>query len=54
MNHPYMTPDDAPWTSESIERDLERERRIEHQIDMDLAQEDWDYNHGYIPRRPGR
>ena len=54
MNHPYMYPEDAPWTPEYQEREHQREQRIQHQIDMELAQEEWDYNHGWIPRRPGR
>ena len=54
MNHPYMCPEDAPWTPEAIERELIREQRIQHQIDMELAQEEWNYNHSYSPRRPGR
>ena len=53
-NHPYLYPEDAPWTPEALELELQREQRIQHQIDMELAQEEWDYNHSYSPRRPGR
>ena len=54
MNSPFLFPEDAPWTDEAIELQLQREQRIQHQIDMELAQENYDYQHGYIPRRPGR
>jgi len=54
MNSPFLFPEDAPWTDEAIELQLQREQRIQHQIDMELAQEEWNYNHSYSPRRPGR
>lgn len=54
MNNPYLYPDQAPWTPESIERDLDREERIRHQIELQILQEEYDWNYGRIPRRPGR
>jgi len=54
MNSPYLSPEDAPWTDEAIERDMQRQQRRDHLIELELAQEEWNFNHSYSPRRPGR
>ena len=51
MNHPYLYPDECPWEPEYDElRRLRNAQRRQAQLD----QEDYDYQHGYTPRRPGR
>ena len=52
MNPPYLYPDEAPWTDEYD--DLDRLRNLRRRQQAELEQEDYDYQHGYIPRRPGR
>ena len=44
-----------PGTPEYEERvQLHRELRDSRAYDLQMMQEDYDYNHSYIPRRPGR
>jgi hypothetical protein len=50
-----LDPHDVPYTPEGEEiRRHARELRESRAMDMMLLQEDADYNHAYIPRRPGR
>ena len=53
MNHPYMYPEDAPWTTEYLERQLEMEERIRHQQELQILQDEDDFNARFA-RRPGR
>ena len=53
MNHPYMYPEDAPWTPEAIQLDMMREERARRQMELQILQEDEDFNSRFA-RRPGR
>ena len=50
-----LDPHDVPWTPEGEEiRALAKELRESRAFDLQMMQEDYECNHSYVARRPGR